>query len=177
MKTNIIILFCCAFICFSCCNAQKNMTKKTNQCNEKGQKEGLWIDSTRYKFTEMYYHNDSLSGVYKEYTREGELLVSGEYYEGKRCGVWRIFKDGHLWFLFKDISKNTLIVTNENNGKKYTPDYKCYLASYYSNGNMQDEGLILWNEGESPISDFAVEYGEWKYYDENGKLTETKVFK
>ena len=179
MKMKIMILFCSVLVCLSCLNAQKNMPNKTNQYNERGQKEGLWVDSSKYRITETYYHNDLLSGIYKEYyAPNGQLLVLGEYYDGKRCGIWRIYTDdGHLWFLFKDISENTFIVTNEGDGKRYTPDYKCYLVSYYPNGKKQDEGLVLWDEGESPISDLSVEYGEWKYYNEDGTLKETKVFK
>lgn len=79
--------------------------------------------------------------------------------------------------LFKDFSKNNYSIINEGDGKKYIPDYKCYTITYYPNGNIQNEGTLLWSEGEAPESDFSVEYGEWKYYDENGKLIKTRNFK
>ncbi|MEA4918736.1 hypothetical protein [Proteiniphilum sp.] len=102
----------------------------------------------------------------------------GEYCGGKRCGKWYFFTEtGHLWFVFKDFSKNTFPITNEGEDKSYITDYKCYTVFYYPNGNKQDEGLLLWSEGEAPESDFSVEYGEWKCYDEDGRLTRTKVFK
>ena len=44
--------------------------------------------------------------------------------------------------------------------------------SYYPNGNIEKEGMLLCTEG--PWMDDSVEYGEWKYYDENGNLIKTK---
>ena len=82
-----------------------------------------------------------------------------------------------MWFCLNDFSKNTYSTINEGDGTKYTPDYNCHMISYYLNGNIKEEGLLLWSEGESPESDFSIEYGEWKYYDENGNLTEKKTFK
>ena len=40
-------------------------------------------------------------------------------------------------------------------------------------GALESEGMLLW--GASPQAD-GQEYGEWKYYDKNGNLTETKYF-
>lgn len=93
-------------------------------------------------------------------------------------GTWYHFGDyGHLMMTFSEFTKNIHSIITGNNKGKYTPDYKCYMTSYYPNGRKKEEGLLLWNEGESPESDFSVEYGEWKYYDENGNLIEVKVFK
>ena len=50
--------------------------------------------------------------------------------------------------------------------------YKCHYRSYYPNGNIEKEGMLLCTEG--PWMDDSVEYGEWKYYDENGNLIKTK---
>ena len=61
--------------------------------------------------------------------------------------------------------------------KRYVPDYKCRSFSYYPNGNVQEEGWLLWSEGDAPESDMSVKYGEWKYYDESGKFIKAEVFK
>ena len=45
----------------------------------------------------------------------------------------------------------------------------------YPNGVIESEGILLWEI--SSQSDFTWEYGEWKYYDQTGKLIKTKVFK
>jgi antitoxin component YwqK of YwqJK toxin-antitoxin module len=178
MKIKLLVTVLICFALNANVFSQKGYTEKINQLNSKGQKEGFWVDSTKYRIKETYFRNDVLSGIYKEYNIKGRLLIFGEYKNGLMCGTWYYFtKDGHLWFIFKDFAKNLYAILNEGNGKKYIPDYKCYSISYYLNGNVQSEGLLLWSEGESPESDFSVEYGEWKYYDDTGKLTKTKVFK
>ncbi|MFA6703160.1 MAG: hypothetical protein WCS06_10935 [Dysgonamonadaceae bacterium] len=157
--------------------SQRGYAEKINRLNSKGQKEGFWVDIAKYRIKESYYKNGILSGVFKEYNQKGRLLILGEYKNGRMCGTWFYFGNvGHLIMVFKDFDKNTNSIINEGNGKKYVPDYKCYSISYYPNGNIKDEGVLLWSEGESPESDFSVEYGKWKYYDETGKLTKTKLF-
>lgn len=157
---------------------QKENINKANQFNNKGQKTGLWVDSSGSFIIEKYYKNDILSGIYIEYYTTGKLSIFGEYKNGLRCGAWFYFdNNGYLTMLFKDFSKNNYSIINEGDGKKYIPDYKCYTITYYPNGNIQNEGTLLWSEGEAPESDFSVEYGEWKYYDENGKLIKTRNFK
>lgn len=160
-----------------CIHAQKGYTDKINKFNDNGQKHGLWVDTIHNSFAlrETYYKNGIESGIFKQYNLKGRLLILGEYYDGKMCGTWYYFGNyGHLIMTFKDFSRNTYSIINEEDGKRYVPDYKCYAISYYPNGNIKEEGLLLWSEGESPVSDFSREYGEWKYYDEYGKLIETK---
>ncbi len=177
MKTLAIVLL--AFVSSLSVLAQKGDADKINQFNSQGQKEGLWKEDigTHWR-NEVYYHNGIEHGVFRQYKKNGELSIFGEYCDGKMCGTWYYFGDyGHLWFLFKDFSRNTYSIINEGDQKEYIPDYKCYSIIYYSNGNIKAEGLCLWSEGEAPESDFSVEYGEWKYYDETGKLAKTKLFK
>lgn len=160
--------------------AQNGYEGKINLYNNKGQKEGLWKeDINKYWRTETYYHNGKKNGIYKKFsTRKNGLESFGEYRNDTITGTWYHFGDyGHLMMTFSEFAKNTHPVINENNEEKYIPDYKCYMISYYPNGRKKEEGLLLWNEGESPESDFSVEYGEWKYYDENGDLIKMHVFK
>ena len=177
MKIRIITIFILFLMSFYV-HAQKDYSNKINQLNDKGQREGFWVDSSKYRIREIYYKNGIESGLFKQYNLKGRLLTFGEYCEGKMCGTWYYFGDyGHLIMALKDFSTNTYPIIDEGTGKKYTPDYKCYSISYYANGNIKDEGLLLWSEGDAPESDFSREYGEWKYYDETGVLIKTKEFK
>ena len=172
-----MLLFVCSSLCVSV-SGQKKHPNKINQLNINGKKDGLWIDSTKYWIYEKYYKNGVLSGVYKERNIKGQLSTFGEYKEGKRSGKWFFFENsGHLVMIFQDFSKNTYSVINEGDGKRCVPDYKCYTISYHPNGNIESEGLLLWSEDDAPESDMSIEYGEWKYYDSEGKLIRTKVFK
>ena len=146
--------------------------------NDKGQKEGLWVEHINYRVVETYYRNGIPSGAYMEFMPSGRLDVVGENKNGQMCGTWYHFDNkGLLLMVFKDFAKNTYSVISEVDGKKYVPDCKCYSLSYYPNGNLKDEGILLWQEGDDPLSDFSVEYGTWKYYDDAGRLTNTKFFK
>ena len=181
MKTRVVLILA---ICFSLFNfvvlAQNGYEDKVNRYNHNEQKEGLWKENTsKYWRTETYYQNGKKNGIYKKFsTRRNELELFGEYRNDTITGTWYHFGDyGHLMMTFSEFTKNIHSIITGNNKGKYTPDYKCYMTSYYPNGRKKEEGLLLWNEGESPESDFSVEYGEWKYYDENGNLIEVKVFK
>lgn len=155
--------------------AQRWSTEKINQFNSQGKREGLWRDTFSYCIYEQYYRNGIKNGFSKEYNRETRNLYTfGEYKDGQMCGTWFFFEiTGHLMFILKDFGVNTTPVK----GRKAIPEYKCYFIGYYPNGNIENEGELLWYAEDVPESDTSVEYGKWKYYDENGNLIETKVFK
>ena len=158
--------------------SQVSLSYKKNQFNNKGQKEGFWVEKSTYWIRESYFKYGMLSGVYKEFNSDGKLYIFGEYLDDKRCGTWYFFNDmGALWMIFKDFSKNTASIINEGDKKRYVPDYKCRSFGYYPNGNVQEEGWLLWSEGDAPESDMSVKYGEWKYYDESGKFIRAEVYK
>jgi antitoxin component YwqK of YwqJK toxin-antitoxin module len=176
MKKGIIVVILTLLFVNCSLFAQKADEYKINQLNEKGQKCGLWIKPTTFYLYEEYYKDGVLSGLFRKINYKGQLLTLGEYCKGKRCGTWYYFiKDEHLTMIFKDFAKNTYSITHRD-GTRYVPDYKCYFISYYPNGNIESEGLLLWSEGEEPESDLSREYGKWKYYDKEGHLKETKIF-
>ena len=63
MNNNIKI--CAAFLFIMCIynvQAQERFANTINQVNNKGEKDGFWIDSTRYRKTEKYYKDGKLFG-------------------------------------------------------------------------------------------------------------------
>jgi antitoxin component YwqK of YwqJK toxin-antitoxin module len=192
-KTILLLLLCLSFS--TCTFFQKksvptktqssNVTTKTqneyadkiNQYDNNGQKEGFWSDTIDGEIIQCYYKNGVRSGVYKWYSSTGNLFCFGEFENGQMSGTWFYFdvSTGHLWFIFKNFEPNTDTIYNDLN-EAFVPDHKCYSISYHLNGNIEDEGTILWYEGDDPTSDLFIEYGEWKYYDEDGNLIKTKIF-
>ena len=169
MKKIVFILILCSVFCLDVLSQIK-----INKLDVKGQKEGLWITPSIYGVSECYYKNGVLSGTYMEFNKERNMLTLGEYNDGQICGNWYHFgKQGHLMISFKNIQKNTGHFLTDKDGKEYIPDYQCYYIGYYSNGTIKEEGIILWYEGDDPVSDCSSEYGLWKYYDEDGNLTNT----
>jgi len=156
-------------------NEVKYYNSCVNKKNAVGKKEGFWIEKDGNWRSEYYYKNGVKSGVYKQYAGDGSLSVLGFYKDGLLSGpVYRFLNDGHLVEILKDFTPNTFSATIE--GKKFTPPYKCYYTSFHPNGLVKEEGIFLFGAKNNPWDD-SVEYGEWKYYDETGKLTETKTFK
>jgi hypothetical protein len=178
MKTKLLVLLMLSCLLFHpVAFAQKGYADKVNQVNEKGQKEGLWKeDFNKYWRTETYYHKGKKNGLYKMFsTVRNELETFGEYRSDTITGTWYYFGDyGHLIMIQKNFQNNTHQIPAEHHAQGFCP-YCCYSIAYYPNGNKKSEGILLWDE--APESDFTFEYGEWKYYDENGNLTKTKVFK
>lgn len=142
-----------------------------NHLDERGMKEGLWKLNRKYRLIETYYKGGIESGVYKEYNQNGRLLCFGEYKDGKMHGIWYYFDtDGHLMTILKNFAANTDTIVNGGDNKKYVPDYMCYSISFFPNGHNHNEGKLLWSKGEHPLSDFAIKFGEWKYYNSKGQL-------
>ncbi|MDR0833625.1 MAG: hypothetical protein LBN93_05495 [Candidatus Symbiothrix sp.] len=176
MKTKLFIIILTGLALNLNILAQKGYAEKINQFNDKGQKEGLWIEEDKYHKYFMYYQNDVLNGTYYVINTAKNVLSSlGQYLNGKHYGIWYYFGAfGHLIMIQKNFKKNDKPIPAEHHAQG-TCLYQCYSISYYPNGNKESEGILLWDE--SPESDFTFEYGEWKYYADTGELIKTKNFK
>jgi len=179
LKKQLISVFC-ILVSFLSCQSQTNTANKNptpvncTDCNLKdtqGKKYGLWIE--RNGSVEVYYKNNQRDGVYKAYNRKnGKLLGLGEYKEGNKSGKWYFFDESsHLLFTEENIKENKEYTRMRDDGVKVTPKFTSYVKNYYPNGVIKEEGQILYDE------DVEIDYyktGTWKYYDKEGKLTETK---
>lgn len=177
MKMKVLIVFIMSFVLFqNNIMAQKGYADKVNQLNSKGQKEGLWIEDTQNVKCYSYFKNGVRDGLYWCVNKLKNRISSfGEFLNGEYSGTWYYFGDyGHLMMIQKDFQKNIYKTPIEHHAQGVCP-CRCYCIEYYPNGNKKSEGILLWDE--DPQSDFTFEYGEWKYYDENGNLTKTKIFK
>lgn len=147
--------------------------KTVNRYNEKGEKDGLWVDffdDGKIK-SEITYQNNLPNGVYKEYNPDGRLVKVERYEFGK----------------LKAVAKNldSIKLTELKVEKKYYPDGKLKAVLVYKDsiyygtqlfydrqGNIRAE---IYNEvgvktAEGPVDTAKVRYGTWKLYYENGKL-------
>ena len=161
---------------FSCNIFAQQPKGEVNKLNKAGKKEGLWITKDGGWRSETYYKNGLESGISKTFSPKGKLDIFGEYKSGIMTGTWYRFEDtGHLVYSFRDFTenKNSVIV----DGNKFTPEFRCYIICYYTNGNIEREGSVLFFKEDAPDSDTAINYGEWKYYDESGKLIKTEILK
>lgn len=92
--------------------------------------------------TTNYSDKGVLSGLYEEFSREGNKILQYEYKNG----------DLYAYSFFSDNGENLSKGTTENN--------KLELNGFYSNGNIMVEGIYIKGERD----------GEWKYYNEYGSL-------
>ena len=145
-----------------------------NKTDENGRKQGLWIEGDETSHIEMHYKDGIISGVFKHFLA-GKLFSLGEFTDGHYSGIWYYYDDdGGIESSCENFAPNHDTI-HQKWAEKCVPDYKCYLKLYYSNGNIKEEGWIVWNE--SPLSDFSLQHGIWKYYDETGNLIRTEEFR
>jgi len=145
-------------------------TLKCNQLNSKGKKYGLWIEEKG--LFKIYYKDGKYNGIYREYSGKGKLGCIGEFKNDVRIGEWYFFDDDDfLIYKLQGFAKNTNIYVSQDKGKKVLIPNKCYCTNYYKNGNIESEGYMLFYDA---VEDETTDVGVWKYYDENGKLKETK---
>jgi antitoxin component YwqK of YwqJK toxin-antitoxin module len=161
------------------CYAQKLYSDRINQLNENGQKEGYWIENRYVGWKrEIYYKNGIPHGNYKGYDGYGRLIWFGNYSNGMEAGTWYSFGDyGELMGVMKDFVKKNTTLVRRDGGIETTFDSQCYSISYYPNGTIESEGLVLYYEDEGPWMDTAYDFGLWKYYNEFGELIKTENLK
>jgi len=155
MQKLLLFIFTGCFFC-SCSYAQSK--------NNKEKRNGIVIENTKATKFVMNFINDVPNGVYYEINPNNNMLrVFGQFSNGNFTGIWYYFResDGGLDYTLQDF-------VDINNTK-----VKCLQKSYYPNGTIKEEGYLTFED--NPIFD-GTEYGEWRYYDEAGKLKETRNF-
>jgi antitoxin component YwqK of YwqJK toxin-antitoxin module len=144
-------------------------TKDTtiNQTDRQGRKQGLWIEDNGLK--EVYYLNGKKNGVHKSYFKKtGKLEALGWYEQDKPTGNWYYFDETSRLFLSEQIlSENKKLKVKNDEGNFILMPFQSYVKLYHKNGLVAKEGTALYDE--DVLIDFYM-HGNWKYYDEAGKL-------
>lgn len=143
--------------------AQKKIEQ--NKVNNVGSKIGFWSEMHNGQKTECYYKNGKLEGVIKTYYKNGELFYLGFYKNDTLTGnAYWFNEDGQIIVLEENISVNNFYVMNANNNK-IKPLYKSNYKTYFENGSIESEGILLYED--SPLFE-SIECGKWIYYYEYG---------
>ena len=141
-----------------------------NKYDAHGNKTGLWITRDRCWQSFTNYKNGKRDGIsYVLDIDDGTLVYFTRYSNGELVEFFRFYDTGGLAYRMYDFRKFEIELKTPY--KDYTwdkaPDRICHSVSYYPNGNIEDEGeIIFWSEEGFEI-DF-IEYGEWKYNNEDG---------
>ena len=140
-----------------------------NKQDHEGLRTGLWVENQGEQTRFCFYQKGVLDGpCWIISANEKRLYSFGEFSNGEYSGVWYSFgDDGVLLSMQKDFGKTTYEIPQTHRAQGTCP-YQCYTISYHPNGCKQSEGILLWDV--SPDADTTFEYGEWKYYDDKGKL-------
>ena len=147
-----------------------------NQYDENGDKTGLWITQDSCWRNYRNYKNGKEDGVsYRLDTDDDNLDYFARCSNGELVDFYRFYDTGGLAYRMYNFRK--LDVDLKSPYKDWTwdkaPDRICHSVEYYPNGNIKAEGdLIFWSD-DDPEIDF-IEYGEWKYYNEDGTMKEKK---
>lgn len=89
-------------------------------------------------------------------TEEGTLITKGRYKMGEKVGVWKTFVGDKLY-------------QKEKIGRKKTK-----MFVYHRNGNIMERGQTKLDISETERHWYY--FGDWKFYDENGKLKYIKKY-
>ena len=161
MKGKEIRVFCLSFLSLLCA------ISLCNQC--KGGKE----ESTTSLDTIL--ENNSFYNV--------KVGVNSESMLDYICSLNRVdsvyisFSDGRIKALFISIEENIdpiLSIPVYHNAIGFCP-YRCYSFLFDDFGHLSAMGALLFGQ-EGPDSDFSFEFGEWRYYDSNGKQRDVRTF-
>jgi len=157
--------------CLLSLSAMGQTNNNINQLNDKGKKEGLWIENNGTIMA--YYKNRKKDGVYISYYRKnGRVQAFGEYKQDLLSGTWYFFnEEGILLFTETNIEKNTKYTIMRDDGVIITPKFTSYVKFYYPNGYIKAEGRVLYDE---IVEIDYFETGTWKYYNKQGELEQTK---
>ena len=153
-----------------------DIIETVNKVNADGKKEGLWIERVDRYLRCYQYKNGVRHGAFCIFDMyRNEVFGTGEYMNGIYSGTWMFFLDGNLSDICRDFKKfDTPIPIPAVHLAIGNCEYQCYSIGYHPNGTKSDEGLYIFNEGEL-LSD-PYQYGVWKFYDESGKLIQTKNY-
>lgn len=89
-------------------------------------------------------------------TEEGTLIATGRYKMGEKIGVWKTYLGDKLYQTEKIRRK------------------KIKMFVYYKNGNIMERGQSKLDISENERHWYY--FGDWKFYDENGKLKYIKKY-
>lgn len=89
-------------------------------------------------------------------TEEGTLIATGRYKMGEKVGVWKTYLGDKLYQTEKIRRK------------------KIKMFVYYKNGNIMERGQTKLDISETERHWYY--FGDWKFYDENGKLKYIKKY-
>ncbi len=96
-------------------------------------------------------HSEPTNGPYVSYDEAGKVSEEGQFKNGKRDGLWKLYVDGVLW-----CEKSMKVGVEHGMTKTYFPNGNLMKEVPYVSGHVQ---------------------GTYRQYDENGKLIAEKVFK
>ncbi len=138
---------------------------------------------------EYFYKDGSYHGENKFYDSKGRIAYTEIFYEAVPVGMKHFDTLGNIFQQFELDEKSSDLVIESLKGNKYlTKSYSCGenssdILNFYSDGNLSsrfhvknsqfqrfesfDLSGALLIEGEYLDNE---PYGEWKYYDDNGKL-------
>lgn len=174
MKKEIIII---AALLISVMSFAQTTESGCNKYDQNGKKTGLWI--TQHGVWKFFteYKNGKEDGVSYMLNTSNDTLESLAQYSNGECVVFYRFDMGGLRYRLYDFKKLEIKLKPPYKGytwdKDKGPDRICKYVSYYSNGNKKEEGeMIFWSWESFEID--SIDYGEIKYYNEDGTLKEIK---
>jgi antitoxin component YwqK of YwqJK toxin-antitoxin module len=135
-------------------------------------------DTIRLISEEKLYENENEFCNYKYLHSNFRIREEGKKINGSKEGLWKFYNDeGLLW---KEVNYKNGSEFGEY--KEYHLNAKIKTVGQYTHVKGFVKGATFDSEGNEHIKkelseNIPQKYGEWKYYDQNGKLLKTKTYK
>lgn len=140
-----------------------------------GLKEGMWRCTDHGNIHEIFYHQGQKNGIWKTYTKTGELISEKQYIRDTLHGVWIKYQNGTVESV-SIVNKGELTYESE-----YYPDGSLRACGAYTTGEVKITAIFFegpnLEEKEREIVQWDwVKDGTWKYYAEDGRLIKIEVY-
>ena len=148
-----IILSCTLF--FAIFGFGQKQVNKFNLLDNKGRKNGFWVEVEKGYKREAYYLNGVKNGIEKVYYRNGDLMAFTEYKMNQPVNLsYNFHEDGYLTFSIKHLGMVK---------KDGVEMQKGFFTIYFPNGDVKESGIGLYKEGDEELAE-EIRIGEWKKF-------------
>ena len=144
-----------------------------------GKRNGVWVEyhegGEKIHFKQSYEDDKIIDPIFISYHKTGEIDTKGNYQDGKKHGEWiSFFESGKVSLIgkFKNGKQSGMFYCYDVNGIRLQVFFDSPSDFNYKRYRNHKEGIMI----EEGVIKYGKRHGDWKTYDEFGKLKEVETF-
>jgi antitoxin component YwqK of YwqJK toxin-antitoxin module len=147
---------------------------------KKGKRDGVWVEyhkgGEKIHFKQSYQDDKIIDTTFESYHETGEIETRGYYQDGKKHGEWiSWYRNGkvRLSGKYKNGKESGRFYLNNLDGSGREVFFDSPVDFTYEHYRNQEKGIMI----EEGIISYGKRHGDWKTYDEFGKLKKVETLK